>query len=603
MQERGRLKDGEKRPPLWRRTIAWIENRRRLSWWLSALVLALAVADGWSARHHVNPDGISYLDVGNTVFAHGIKAGANVTWSPVYTWILGGALELLQPSRSHELLLVMGVNVVITAVVLAVFAWWLSELFSLMRARGTRLLISEPILVLLAYGVVAWAVLRTITVTVVSPDMLLAATAFAGTAILMRIARVGGSPLTWIALGVVIGLGYLTKSGFVGPAVAACAAVPVLTSGGIPRRTIGLSLSVLALLCVSVPFIAVLSSREGQLEIGSNGTLNYAWNVDRVTLYLNWTGGNGEFGRPLHPTLIATAPNTFAYASPIAGSIPIWYDPSYWYQGVHAKFIVDGQIHALGSSVYHTLRISLDSPLILLFVPVAMLWRVRDREHRTPSRPSQLENRRSWSGSVVGGLVRHSYLALSLVGIAAYLPLHTEARFIGGYVAILAITGFLLACGWPQRERLSTARVAQVSGLTAVVAAIILAYAALGPVDHVVAQLAGGDAPGTTDLRVARALKRAGVRAGDGIVFVGEPAGVPDAYWARLDRARVVGNISNANGDFWRMPPAVQEDRLTLLRKRSGASFAISDQPAARSATGWIRIAGTGDFYRSLSSD
>ena len=75
------------------------------------------------------------------MFAHGIKAGANVTWSPAYTWILGAALKLLHPSRPHELLVVMAVNLVIVAVLLAVFAWWLSELFALLRERGAKPLI------------------------------------------------------------------------------------------------------------------------------------------------------------------------------------------------------------------------------------------------------------------------------------------------------------------------------------------------------------------------------------------------------------------------------------------------------------------------------
>jgi hypothetical protein len=142
---------------------------------LSALVLVIAAGDAWASRHQIGPDGISYLDVASVVFAHGIRAGASIAWSPAYTWIVGAALELVGPSRQHELIVVMAVNVLIVAVVLVAFAWWLRELFALLRHRGVQLVISEPILRVLAYSVLAWAVLSRVTSSVVEPDMLLGA--------------------------------------------------------------------------------------------------------------------------------------------------------------------------------------------------------------------------------------------------------------------------------------------------------------------------------------------------------------------------------------------------------------------------------------------
>ena len=35
-------------------------------------------------------------------------------------------------------------------------------------------------------------------------------------------------------------------------------------------------------MCVAAPFVAVLSAKEGRLELGGYGTLNYAWDVDGV---------------------------------------------------------------------------------------------------------------------------------------------------------------------------------------------------------------------------------------------------------------------------------------------------------------------------------
>jgi len=586
---------------VWARTMRWLENRRRLAWWLSGFVLVLAAGDAWASRHAINPDGISYLDLGDTVFAHGVRAGASVAWSPAYTWIVGAALKVFSPTRPHELIVVMAVNVAIVAVLLGAFAWWLSELFGLLRERGLRPLIPEPLLVALSYAILAWVVLPEVTVTAVTPDMLLAVAVFAASALLMRMARVGGSPLACVGLGVVLGLGYLAKSGFVFPALVALAAATVLSGGSATRRLVSLGVTFAACLCVAAPFIAVLSSKEGGLEIGSYGTLNYAWDVDGVTPFTNWTGGNGEFGRPLHPTLIATSPETFAYPAPIAGSIPLWYDPAYWYQGVRAKFVVGGQLRAIAHSVRDTLHFALVGPLILLLAPVLMLWRVRRRDRGArpaegPDAPQPVP-RRAWVA-----VRRHAYLALPVAGILTYLPLITQARYIAPYIAILAITWFMLVCGWHRREGLSNSMVDGLALVTALVAVLTFAYAAVKPLDHVALQVSGRDAPGTTDLRVARALTRAGIGPGDGIAFVGDAAGVPRAYYARLDHDRVVGNIKDVDGAFWRLPPGNQARRLALLQARSGARVAVSDEAAARSAPGWTPVAGTGDSYRVLSS-
>jgi hypothetical protein len=57
---------------------------------------------------------------------------------------------------------------------------------------AVQLVLQEPILQLLAYGVLAWALLTEITSGLVTPDMLLVAVGFAATAALVRIARLGG---------------------------------------------------------------------------------------------------------------------------------------------------------------------------------------------------------------------------------------------------------------------------------------------------------------------------------------------------------------------------------------------------------------------------
>jgi hypothetical protein len=563
---------------------------------MSALVLVIAAADAWAGRHQIGPDGISYLDVATVVFTHGIRAGASVAWSPAYTWLVGAALELVRPSRPHELVVVMAVNVLIVAVLLAAFAWWLRELFALLRHRHIQVVISEPILRVLAYSVVAWAVLSRVTSSVVEPDMLLGAVSFAATALLMRIGRLGGSAPAWLGLGGLLGVGYLVKSGFLVPALVGSAACAVLTTGGSARRLSALALTLGACVCVAAPFIAVLSAKQGRLELGGYGTLNYAWDVDGVTRYLNWTGGNGEFGRPVHRTLIARSPLTFAYPSPVAGSIPVWYDPLYWFRGVRPRLVLGGQIRALASGIEDTLHIVLVGPLILLLIPPALLWRDRLGSRAGATRAGPLWRR------TLRAVVDNAYLALAVVGILTYVPLLVVDRYIAVYVAIIAITAFLLACGRLARPDLPCTTVDRIALATTLVAVLTLLFAARHPVEHVAQQLLGTDAPGTSDLRIARALHRAGIGGGDGVAFVGDTDAVLRAYWARLDDVRVLANVSDADGTFWRLAPAAQNRRLALLKSRAGARAVVSDEPEARPAAGWTPIAGTSYSYRLLAS-
>jgi 4-amino-4-deoxy-L-arabinose transferase-like glycosyltransferase len=573
---------------------------RGIAWGASVLVLLLAAADAWSWRHQINADGISYLDIGDTVFAHGIKAGANISRSPLYTWVLGAALSLVHPPRPHELIVVMAVNVVIVAVLLVAFAWWLRELSALLRAREARPLIPERLQVLLAYGVLAWLVLRGLRVTLVTPDMLLAAVAFAAVAVLVRIARLGGSLWNWLGLGALLGIGYLTKAAFVAPALIGLAVCAVLTAGRAARRLAAVTVAVAACVSVSAPYVAALSSKEGRLEVGGYASLNYAWFVDGVTQYLNWTGENGEFGRPLHPTEIAASPPTFAYPSPIAGSIPPWYDPSYWYEGVHPRFMLGGQLYQLALSVYATLHAVVIGPLILVLALMLVLWRVGAGQPRRAPASAHSMRATSRRRQTLRALASHCYLALPIVGLLAYWPLGTSTRYVAAYLGMLAVTSFMLLCARRPRPDVRPAVIDRVGLVTVLVVASAFVWSAIPPIEHVTRQLTGADAPGTSHLRVARALTRAGLGDGDRIAFLGDPAEVLVAYWARLDRARVVGDIDDRRHLFWQLPPAAQARALALLRARSGARVVVTDEPVARSAPGWTAIAGTADSYRVI---
>src|SRR4051812_46570039 len=64
--------------------------------WLVCLLLAAGAA--WLTRRTMNPDGISYLDLADA-WRHGQWDHAlSEYWSPLYSWLLGLWLTLVQPA-------------------------------------------------------------------------------------------------------------------------------------------------------------------------------------------------------------------------------------------------------------------------------------------------------------------------------------------------------------------------------------------------------------------------------------------------------------------------------------------------------------------------
>jgi len=64
-------------------------------------VLALPFA--WAARYDMNPDGISYIDIGKQVALHSNwSALLNLHWSPVYAALIGLMWCILTPGPAYE---------------------------------------------------------------------------------------------------------------------------------------------------------------------------------------------------------------------------------------------------------------------------------------------------------------------------------------------------------------------------------------------------------------------------------------------------------------------------------------------------------------------
>ena len=86
-------------------------RRLRIFFWSLALVLGASQA--WATRFTMNPDGISYLDMGDAYWRGDWHMAINAYFSPLYSWILGFFMKVLRPSPYWEYPLAHLVNFLI----------------------------------------------------------------------------------------------------------------------------------------------------------------------------------------------------------------------------------------------------------------------------------------------------------------------------------------------------------------------------------------------------------------------------------------------------------------------------------------------------------
>jgi hypothetical protein len=528
----------------------------------------------------MNPDGVSYLDIAGACARGDWSAALNPYWSPLYPWLLGAALAVLRPDAYWECAVVHGVNLAIFLAALAAFEALLAEWLRAGRVRpGEAPRLPNWALAGLAYAAFAWTSRRLVTVSFVTPDMCVAALAFLAAALVLRIRRLGPAPRRSLALGLVLGLGYLAK------AVLLPLGLVVLLASALAAREWGrarrhLALAAAGFALVAAPFVAALSVAQGRLTTGETGRLNYAWYVGGVPRPHAPAGGLAHA-----PRRLMEAPEVYECDGPVRGTYPLWYDPSYWYEGLRPEVRLGAQLRAVGRSMASYFGL-LGEQLLGLTGAVALLCAF-----------TLLTGGGSWRGRL-GGLLRglagqYPVLmpAAAAVGLYALVG-HVEGRLIGPFLVLLGV-GVVGALRVPRGQEWATARLAAacLAGLLLLLG-VNLAFDA----GNAASAVARGEGPAAhPDWQAARVLGDRGLQPGDGVAFVGFTF---DAYWARLGGYRVVAEVPEAEAErFWAQDA---DGRAAVLEAfhRAGARAVVSRHPAG---PGWQAVPGTGYAFRLLA--
>jgi hypothetical protein len=556
---------------------------RKVRWCCRLAAIALCGLHAYTARHTMNPDGVSYLDLASGIMGGDLHASLNPYWSPLYPWLLARTLAVVQPSAYWECAIVHGVNFGIFLAALAAFEWLLHEwLLTVCRLRGKATPLPECWLTGLAYCLFAWMARRLVTVSVVTPDMLVAVVVFLATALTLRIRRRGPHPATSAVLGLILAGGYLAKAvlfplGFV------FLGASVLAARAHRRATAHLAVAAPVFVLVAGGYLAALSVTRGYATFGDSGKLNYAWYVGRLPRM----HASAEQG-PAHPPRRLAGPiAAWEFADPIGGTYPLWYDPAYWCQGLHAELDLRRQISALGPAVAGYFALFGEQLLpITAALAVLVLFTLFGRGVAWRSGLAE------WL-RLVGSQFPLLLPAMGAVGLYALVG-HVEGRLIGPFVVLLgmAVLGAVRAVQGQEPAAGCLARACL--WMTAALLGVNLLFDGA----NAAAALIRGEGPAAhAEWRVAQYLRKRGLQEKDSVGFVGFTY---DAYWARLGGVRIVAEVPETEAQrFWSAPDSARS--ATLASFRQVGARAVLARRAGGPPAGWEAVPGTDFICMPLS--
>jgi len=550
--------------------------RLEIGFWL--LAAALGFVHAWADHHDLmNADAMSYIDIAEAYLRKDWPEAINTYWSPLYSWLIALGFRLLKPSPYWKFAVVHIVNFGIYLFALGCFCSLMRELVKRQRHEPRLATLPDWALISLGYSLFIWSSLFLITVHLESPDMLVAAFVYLATAILLRIRRQPSSWWTFMLLGIVLGFGFLAKSVMLllTPVflIAAVLCVGNLRRG-LPRVVIAVALFIV----VAGPFILAMSDQKGALTTGRSGRLNYLWAINGVS-NTHWQGEEPRFGIPEHPTRkIFDNPPAFEFARPITGSYPLWYDPTYWYEGSVSHFDWRQQISVFigGIKSYYELFQSRGLQFGL-FVGLVALYTLGGRGRL-----------------IVYDLIdRWMLIVFACAGLGLYALVNVQGRYVASFIVLLwlALFSSVQMSRAPNTERF----IRSIILVLAIPIVITTVSSSTREAGLTLRQLVRGEDPAAHEQwQVAEGLRERGIGLGYKVAFIGDSF---RAFWANLLGARVTAEVRRDKVlDFWQADPQVRASLINAFAMADVEAVVAEKPPRGVDLTGWQKLRNT-DYY------
>lgn len=556
-------------------------RRLELAFWLLAILLGFIHA--WADHHYLmNADAMSYLDIAHAYLRKDWSTAINAYWNPLYSWLIALAFLIVRPSPYWEFAVLHVVNFVIYLFALGCFRFLIGEVVHLRRRQQAELddanLVSLPDWALLAlgYSLFIWSSLFLVTVALESPDMLVASFVYLATGILFRMRR-SSSWLYFILLGVVLGFGYLAKSVML-PLSLVFIVASVISVGSWRKALPRVVLTVVCLLLVAGPFVFAISRVKGRLTTGEAGRLNYLWSINRVT-NPHWQGEEPGSGQPRHPTRkIFDTPPAFEFGQPVGGTYPVWYDPTYWYEGSTSHFDFRQQLRVIVQSVKGYYQLFNEWGLQYgLLVGLVSLFLIGRRGRLLPKDLIQ-----QWS-----------LILPAVAGMGLYLLVNVQGRYVASFVVLLwlALFSAVRLRATPDSQRFIKAVVLVMAACFVLSSVASSSREAVFTIRHLV----GGEDPlAHEQWQVAEGLREKGVTANDKAASVGD---THRAFWAHLLGLKIVAEVRRDKADTFWQADANSKSEVIAAFARAGVKAIVAEKPpVGTDLHGWQKIRDT-DYY------
>jgi len=564
-------------------------NRRRrlvIAFWLLAIIFGFFHT--WSDHHYLNnADAMSYLDIAEAYLRHDWATAVNTYWSPLYSWLIALGLWLLRPSTYWKFALLHLVNFVIYVFALGCFRLLIREATRRNQIQRATLLsaglvtLSDWALSALGYSLFIWSALFLIVVQEESPDMLVAAFVYLATAVVLRIRR-SSSWANFVLLGLVLGLGYLAKSVML-PLAGVFLVASIFCVDSIRRAVPRVALAAALLLIVAGPFVLAMSLAKGRLTTGESGRLNYLWIINRIPAS-HWQGEEAGSGVPPHPTRkILDKPPVYEFGKPVGGTYPVWYDPTYWYEGSVGHLNLRQQLTVLIESVksYYELFHKWGLQFGWL-VGVIALFVMGNRKRQLLRDLTQ-----QWVFIVPG-----------LAGSLLYAFVNVQGRYIGSFIVLLWLGLFAAV-------RLdNTVDCQRVLAAVTVVLVTITVLVVVASSSHeailTARQVVGGEDPSLHEQwQVSEGLLEKGVTSRDRVAVIGDSA---RAFWANLIGVRIVAEIPRDNvTSFWEADLGLRAKAINAFASAGVNTVIVDNPPPGTDLTGWQQIRKTHYYFYMLN--
>lgn len=556
--------------------------------WIAALCVALimlaAIVQTWATRYEMNEDGISYLELASAYVHHSWTSAINVYWSPLYPALLAPALVLKHSTGAEDFVVAHLVNFGCFCISLLSFRFFFLELLRTQRHLFPVSSFSDvPVWVwhLLGYALFISCSLDLITITLVSPDLLLSATVFAVLGLLLRIQR--PSKVKWHAgysavIGVLLGLGYLGKPVMF---IFCLAVVATILVSNVRKKLAlgGLVLAFLVFASIAGPYIAIISGKLHRFTIGENGRLTYLFVVTRLPYgYPHGVALPAGTSLKHPPRLVLNKPAVYEFATPVAGSCPIWYDASYWYEGVKVRFSPIGQVRQLLKSTKTLLLILFvrQSPLCVALIALFLI-----------------------SGDTRNVLSRifaqWPLMLPATMMILLNLLFNLEARHIAPYLTVLwaCFLGSLRPRISQQGSRFLQSLLISGASLLIFGVAVQIGTDAANAIRGISTESRHST---SEDRAIATGLHHVGVQSGANVAYVGNSI---SAYWAHIAGLRIVAEIPiEDKTTFLNAKEGTMKTVLAALAN-TGATALIAPRQPTVADSGWQQVPGT-EYYMHL---